>query len=301
MPAAGTAARTPPAAAVIRLLRPYQWLKNTLVFLPFLLAHEYRDFSRWSRALMAFAVFSLVASAGYILNDVLDRRADRLHPRRRFRPVASGDVSPGWAMAILIPLLAGAAALCLFLPPACALVAGGYLALAAAYSWKLKHALMADVIILGLLYTCRLFMGAAATADTVSTWLAAFSICFFLSLALCKRVSELLAWQGVNKDHAPGRRYHSQDIPALEMMAAASGFLSCLVAVFYVQSTDILRLYRHPQFLWGGVIALLYWIGRLILYTHRGQCPDDPLFFVLQDRTSLVIFVLVLVLVTLAL
>jgi 4-hydroxybenzoate polyprenyltransferase len=277
---------------LIRLLRPYQWLKNTLIFFPFLLAHEGRNPAKWGLALLAFAAFSLAASCGYVVNDILDRAQDRQHPRRRHRPVASGDVPLGWALLLPVPLLAGAALAAAFLPPVCALILVWYLAATSAYSWVLKDRLMADVITLALLYTCRLFMGANATSNVISPWLAAFSLCIFLSLALCKRVSELMTWKSLERDGPPGRKYRSDDIPLLEMMAVSSGFLGCLVAVFYVQSSDILLLYRHPQYLWVVVIALLYWITRLIIYTHRGKCPDDPIFFVLQDRTTLLVLTL---------
>jgi len=123
----------------------------------------------------------------------------------------------------------------------------------------------------------------------VSHWLLAFALTLFLSLALTKRVSELMAWQSVALDHAPGRCYRAGDAPVLEAMAVASGFLACLIMVLYIQSPEILRLYRRPEFLWVGVAALLYWLGRLFVYAHRGECPDDPLFFALQDRTTLIV------------
>ena len=96
-------------------------------------------------------------------------------------------------------------------------------------------------------------------------------------------------WWSAGCDHAPGRAYRYHDAPVLEMMAVASGFLACLIMVLYIQSPEILRLYRRPQYLWVGVVALLYWLGRLFLYAHRGQCPEDPLLFVLQDKTTLTV------------
>jgi hypothetical protein len=96
----------------------------------------------------------------------------------------------------------------------------------------------------------------------------------------------LIAWRAVALDHAPGRGYRADDAPVLESMAVASGFLACLIMVLYIQSPEILRLYRRPEFLWVGVVALLYWLGRLFIYAHRGECPDDPLFFALKDRTT---------------
>jgi len=275
------------ARHVLAILRPQQWLKNTLVFLPFLLAHDLSSVHRWLSAFLAFIAFSACASTAYVFNDVLDRYQDRLHPRRRARPLASGEMPLAAALFLPIPLLAIAVACCLFLPWQAAAVLLWYVAATAFYSAVAKERVMADVIILALLYTSRLIFGSLATGNIVSPWLAGFSLCLFLSLALCKRVSELMVWRSIDRAGAPGRNYQADDLPVLEMMAVASGFLACLIMTLYIQSPEILVLYRRPLLLWVGVIALLYWLGRLFIYTHRGKCPDDPLLFALQDRTTL--------------
>lgn len=283
------AARRPTFGAVTRTLRPYQWLKNTLVFLPFLLAHEIASAEKWGRALLMFAAFSLCASAAYVINDILDRGQDRRHPRRSLRPIASGELPLRTAIWLPAPLVAGAALCCLFLPPSCAAALAAYLGLTAFYSGAAKKLVMADVLLLAGLYLLRLIAGSLATGNVVSHWLLAFALTLFLSLALSKRVSELMTWQAASVDHAPGRGYRAADAPVLEAMAVASGFLACLIMVLYIQSPEILRLYRRPEYLWCGVVALLYWLGRLFVYSHRGECPDDPLFFALQDKTTLLV------------
>ena len=283
----------PPARAspgnLVRALRPYQWLKNALVFLPFLLAHEIGSAKKWSAALLMFAAFSLCASAGYVVNDILDRPQDRRHPQRSRRPIAAGTVPLGAALWLPPPLVALAAICCVFLPPLCSVALAVYLVLTFVYSTAAKKLVMADVILLASLYLLRLIGGSLATGNTVSQWLMAFALTLFLSLALSKRVSELIAWRSIACDHAPGRSYQAGDAPVLEMMAVASGFLACLIMVLYIQSPEILRLYRRPEYLWVGVVALLYWLGRLFVYAHRGECADDPLFFALQDRTTLAV------------
>jgi 4-hydroxybenzoate polyprenyltransferase len=286
--AAGATAR-PNARAIVRALRPYQWLKNTLVFVPFLLAHDVADARRWISAALLFLAFSFCASACYVVNDILDRPQDRLHPRRRLRPIAAGDVPLATALWLPLPLAAAAGLCCALLPPACAIAAAAYLATAIFYSGFAKNLVMADVLLLALLYLLRLMAGSAATGNVVSHWLLAFAVALFLSLALSKRVSELIAWGAADLDRAPGRKYRAADVPVLEMMAVASGFLACLIMVFYIQSPEILRLYRRPEYLWVGVVALLYWLGRLFIYSHRGECPDDPLLFAVQDRTTLAV------------
>lgn len=282
-------ARTVPAGAAFEALRPYQWLKNTLVFLPFLLAHEVAQADKWIAAGLLFVAFSLCASATYVINDIIDRAHDRRHPRRGRRPIASGALPLRPALWIPGPLLAAAGLCCAFLPPACALALGVYLAFTLLYSTAAKKLIMADVLLLAGLYLLRLIAGSAATGNVVSHWLMAFALTLFLSLALSKRVSELMAWRSVACEYTPGRAYRSGDAPILQMMAVASGFLACLVMVLYIQSPEILKLYRRPEYLWVGVVALLYWLGRLFVYAHRGECPDDPLFFALQDRPTLLL------------
>jgi 4-hydroxybenzoate polyprenyltransferase len=278
-----------PLQAVLRALRPYQWLKNTLVFLPFLLAHEIRSVEKWIAATLMFAAFSLCASAAYVINDIFDRAQDRRHPRRSLRPIASGAVPLAMALWMPLPLAALAALCCVFLPAACGLTLAVYLGLTIVYSTSAKKLIMADAMLLAGLYLLRLVAGSLATANVVSHWLLAFALTLFLSLALSKRVSELIAWRKLECGHSPGRSYRAEDVPVLEMMAVASGFLACLIMVLYIQSPEILRLYRRPAYLWVGVAALLYWLGRLFIYSHRGECPDDPLFFALQDRTTRVV------------
>lgn len=287
--------RAPAPASMVRLLRPYQWFKNTLVFVPFALSHHIRSLHTWGLACLAFLAFCSVASCAYVVNDILDREDDRQHPRKRFRPIAAGEVALEWALWLPPLLLAMAGLCCAFLPWECAAVLVWYAAAATFYSAVAKERLMADVIILALLHTSRLLMGSLATGNVVSPWLASFSLMLFLSLALCKRVSELITWQSIQYEAAPGRKYRGEDIPVLEMMAVASAFVACLIMVLYLQSGEILRLYRHPEYLWVGVVGLLYWLGRLIIYTHRGKCPDDPLFFIAQDKTTLLVLAVAVV------
>ena len=276
-------------SAVLRALRLYQWLKNGLVFLPFLLSHEVASARKWISASLLFFAFSFCASAGYVVNDIIDRRQDRLHRRRRSRPIASGALPLGVAVWLPAPLVALAGLCCVFLPPACGIALAVYLTMTVVYSTKGKDLVMADVLLLAGLYLLRLLAGGAATRDVVSHWLLAFALALFLSLALCKRVSELIEWRSVAREDAPGRKYRADDVPVLEMMAVASGFVACLIMVLYIQSPEILRLYRRPEYLWVAVVALLYWLGRLFLYSHRGECPDDPLLFAIQDKTTLVV------------
>ncbi|HZD78351.1 MAG TPA: UbiA family prenyltransferase, partial [Acidobacteriaceae bacterium] len=170
--------------ASIKAIRVHQWAKNTLIFLPLLLAHRIQS-SVVLAAVIAFVCFSLCASATYIVNDLLDIEADRQHPRKRKRTFASGDLSAAAGMAISAVFLAASfAGAVLFLPTGFLGWLILYLVTTLAYSLALKRIVILDVVVLSALYTLRMLAGAAATVTFISPWLAAFAIFIFLSLAM---------------------------------------------------------------------------------------------------------------------
>lgn len=273
--------------AHLRALRPHQWLKNLLVFLPVLAAHR-AEAGSWAAACLAFLAFSLTASSVYILNDLLDLAADRAHPRKRRRPFASGDVPilHGMAMAPLLLLAALLLAL-LALPPVFLLVLAGYYALTLAYSLALKRELVVDIVALGGLYTVRIMAGAAAAVVPLSPWMLAFSGFLFLSLAAMKRQTELVDGIRSGRERAAGRAYEAGDLPVVTMMALAAGYVAVLILALYVSSPEVRVLYAAPIWLWAACPVLLYWVSRAIMLAHRGRMTDDPIVFALRDPVSL--------------
>lgn len=274
------------AGARLRALRPHQWLKNLLVFLPALAAHDLAP-ATLAAALLAFLAFSLVASGVYVLNDLLDLAADRAHPRKRRRPFASGAVpiAQGGPMAaglLLAGLLAGAAT-------GSAAFLGTlllYWLLTLAYSLVLKRRLVIDICALAGLYTLRVMAGGAATGLPLSPWLVAFSIFVFLALAAVKRQAELVDGLASGRDRAAGRAYRSEDLPVVATMALAAGYVAVLVLALYVDSVQAGGLYGRPELLWGACPVLLYWLSRMVMLAHRGQMHDDPVVFAVQDGVS---------------
>lgn len=270
-----------------KALRVHQWLKNILVFVPLLLAHQISQFGLWVDGLLAFVSFSLCASSVYLLNDLLDLPADRHHPRKRLRPFASGDLSMIHGI-VLIPLLL----LCAFtiaafcLPTAFLIVLAGYYLLTVSYSFWLKAVVLLDAMLLAGLYTIRIIGGVAATQIGSSFWLLAFSIFLFFSLALVKRYSELLVLKQRGQLTTHGRGYRVEDLVMLMGFGVASGFLAVLVSAFYIDSNKVRTLYHHPVFLWLVPAVLLYWISRIWLITHRGGMHDDPVVFAAKDKGS---------------
>jgi 4-hydroxybenzoate polyprenyltransferase/phosphoserine phosphatase len=290
----------PLARALPRALRPHQWVKNLLLFLPLLAAHLVTDGPALAAAMLAFVAFGLTASAVYLLNDLLDLPADRRHPRKRHRPFAAGDLSLATGLALVPALLGAAALLALLLPPAFAAILAGYFVITSAYSFGLKRVPVVDVMLLAGLYTVRVVAGAAAVAIMPSFWLLAFSMFIFLSLALVKRYTELDALRARGELTASGRGWHVDDLPLVQSLGVSAGLICVLVLALYIDSTSAQALYALPEALWLVCPALLYWVSRLWLKTHRGEVHDDPVVFALRDRVSLIIGAVTALIVALA-
>lgn len=275
--------------AFVIALRPVQWLKNLLVFVPLLAGQKLGDPALLMAACMAFITFSLTASSVYLVNDLLDLAADRRHHRKAARPFASGAL-PITAGIIASPLLIGAAIGLglVFLPPIFLLVLGGYLLLTSLYSFWLKREVILDVILLAGLYTARLLAGSAATGIEPSFWLLAFSQFIFFSLALVKRYTELRLKPDDGSIIA-GRGYYAADLPVLMALGAASGMMAVLVLALYIESPATAALYAGRGWLWLIPPTFLYWVARLWMKTHRGEVHDDPVVFAARDRQSLLI------------
>ncbi|MEO6967148.1 MAG: UbiA family prenyltransferase [Rhodanobacteraceae bacterium] len=284
----------------LKALRLHQWAKNLLVFLPLLAAHRIFDLSTTWRAIAAWAIFGLCASGVYVLNDLLDLAADRAHPRKRRRAFASGALSLTQGIIVNAMLTVVAFAAALVLSPLFALVLLGYWLLTNAYSLTLKRQAIVDVLVLAGLYTLRILAGATATRIAPSFWLLAFSMFFFLSLAILKRYTELETQRRGGLLHAAGRGYHIDDLPLLTSLGVASGYLSVLVLALYIQSGNGMMLYQRPAWLWLWCPLLLYWISRAWFIAHRGHMHDDPVVFALRDRISRAVLALCVIIALIA-
>lgn len=271
---------------LVRSLRPHQWLKNVLVFLPMMAAHQF-DVATIFLALLAFVSFSLIASSVYLLNDLLDLGSDRAHPRKRLRPLASGQLPLSWGTALLPLLLLAGFAFALVIGPLFVAVIAFYCVVTTAYSFNLKRRLVVDICTLAGLYTLRLIAGSVATQIPLSVWFLAFSIFFFFSLAAMKRQAELVSAAAINRKGAQGRGYQVDDLPLIASMAVSSGYISVLVMALYLNSPTVQQLYRETAPLWGICLLLLYWISRMVMMTHRGWMHDDPVVFAAKDKISI--------------
>jgi 4-hydroxybenzoate polyprenyltransferase len=270
-----------------RAIRMHQWLKNLLLLVPALAAHQF-NLRTGAVCLIAFLSFSLCASSAYVLNDLIDLGRDRAHTTKRFRPLAAGAVPIRHGLA-LFPLLLGSSlflALLISLPFVAILAT--YYVLTLAYSLYLKRQIMIDVVTLACLYGMRVAAGGIAIDVHLSTWLIAFCIFLFCSLALAKRCIEISSRLASGAGDPKGRAYRSSDLHVLESLSAGSGFTAVLVFALYVSSPSVTMLYRYPEYLWLTSVVLVYWIGRLLILAHRGDMDDDPVAFAATDWPSLV-------------
>ena len=279
---------TSPGLAVwSQVLRVHQWLKNLLLLIPLFASHQLNQREAWVSLLFAFLALSLCASSVYIANDLLDLESDRLHPRKRNRPFASGQI-PAWIGVALAPVLVLAGL-------ALGSRVGGhflawlevYFALTCAYSWGLKRIMLVDCLTLAMLYTLRVVAGAAATGTALSFWLLAFSVFLFLSLAFVKRYAELNVQQLEGRKRAHGRAYLTSDAPLVQTLGITSGYTAALVLALYLESDAVVRLYRTPEIVWGAVPVLLFWVSWMWMQANRGNMHDDPLIHAVKDKASL--------------
>jgi 4-hydroxybenzoate polyprenyltransferase/phosphoserine phosphatase len=285
--------------AALSAMRPHQWAKNVLVFVPLIMAHAVTDLTAWGDALCMFVAFCATASGIYLINDLADLAADRQHPRKRRRPFASGA----------LPLMAGAGLGCVLLVIGFGLstlvgasaVIGIYAIASISYSLALKEFPLVDVFMLAGLYTIRVFGGGVATGHWASMWLLAFCGFLFLGLALIKRTEEMAAVARSGGDRVAGRRgYFPNDVPILQSFGCASTFASGVVLALFVGSDAASSQYAMPGLLWAIVPLILFWECRLWLSTARGHMHDDPVVYATRDWVSWIVAACIFAVVTAA-
>jgi 4-hydroxybenzoate polyprenyltransferase len=286
--------------AILAALRPHQWVKNILVFLPLLASHRILDPGASTASVVAFVAFCLCASSAYLLNDLLDIENDRAHHRKKFRPLAAGALPIPWALLLIPGLLAIAFALAMWTAPLAVAVLAFYYVATLAYSVTLKHLVLVDVFALAGLYAIRLLAGHAATGIPYSPWLLGFMTFLFLSLAFAKRHAELSRLRSSGGQRIKGRGYRAGDLEPVAMFGVAAGFMAALVMALYVTSDAVALLYAAPMLLWGLCPLVLFWVTRVWLIAHRGELHDDPIVFTLRDVTSYLVGLCAAVLVAVA-
>ena len=271
--------------ALMRALRVHHWLKNLLVFVPFVLTHQFGSPARLGAVVLAFLAFSLCASGIYLMNDLMDLTADRSHPRKRLRPLAAGDVPLACALAAIPLLIGGSLLLSRWLPANFVRILMLYLVLNIAYSLSVKRVVLLDVVLLAIFYSMRIMAGCAALNIWPSSWLLALSMFLFLSLALLKRYEELVTVRAAG-EQVSIRGYRIRDQEFVATLGICSGYAAVLLLVIYGATGAAEIHYTRHQLIWLMCPTLLYWISYLWLIARRNEMPDDPLVFAVTNRVS---------------
>ena len=284
---------------IILAMRPYQWLKNILVFVPLAVGHQLDNVHLLFNAIIAFIAFSLCASIGYLINDLLDLTADRNHVSKKNRPFASGEASLKLGLIFIFVLPVVVFSLVLLLPALYSVLMTSYFVMTFVYSFWLKKIPILDVLVLASLYTLRICAGGAAVSIMPSFWLLAFSVFHFLSLATIKRYVEIHGLMRLNQHIVIGRGYKTTDLETMRSFGVSSGYIAILVLALYINSEDIGKLYSLPEAIWFLCPLFLYWISRMWLIAGRGEMHDDPVVFAITDKisqiTGLLAFLIILI------
>lgn len=282
------------SADIPQALRVHHWTKNFLLFLPLVLSQEWHDRSLIAESLWAFACLIAVTSATYLINDIADINSDRHHWSKRNRPVASGRLPVGAALALAFVLLAAGFAGAVLLSAPFAATLFCYLVLTLAYSFGLKRVALLDTLVISILFTLRLLMGVVLLEVQRPAWLLTFSVFFFFSLAMAKRHTEVLRAAQLAPKGLVGRGYEPGDAPLTLALGTGTAIASLVVSfIFIVLEMMPANIYSHPALLSGIPAILAIWLGRIWLLAHRGQMDDDPVSFALRDWPSLMLGVLV--------
>jgi len=280
----------------VKAIRVYQWIKNSLVFVPLITSQNWYYIHKIKMSLLTIFCFSIIASAGYLLNDLLDLESDRRHLRKRKRPIAAGNVSISLAIITLFfCILVGFGISAYFsIPTFLSLLF--YFILTTSYSLVLKRFVLVDIFTLAILYTLRIIAGGVATDIPLSFWLLAFSVFIFFSLAVMKRSAEIIA-KGEKSDENKifGRGYFTDDLSFLNQIGISSGYIGIIVFALYINSSDVIKLYHSPQFLWLACLLLMFWINYLWYSTHRSKMTDDPIIFSITDKVSLLSLIMIII------
>ncbi len=277
--------------AVLKAMRPHQWVKNILLILPMIAAHRF-DLATLVPILWGIAAFSAAASSIYIVNDLLDLEADRLHPTKCRRPFASGMVPIPLGMAVFSVLALVALGIAATLNGTFLAVLLLYMATSLAYSLKLKRMRWVDVAALASLYTIRVVAGAAAGQVEVSIYMLIFIFPVFIALGCVKRLTELTL--ATSDERLPGRGYGRPDRGDL-LNVAGLGTAGALVIFFlYSVSDQGLALYPTTWILWAAMLPMALWLVRMVMLGWFGKQDYDPIVFAMRDKFGIGILMITL-------
>ena len=275
----------------LKLIRFSQWPKNFLIFLPFIMANEYSYLNIYT-GIIGFFIFSLAASTVYIFNDLLDLPLDRIHPTKKNRPIASNSVSKNKAKFILLTLMI--TSLYFGFINNVILILLVYFFLNILYTLVVKKIKFLDIILLSSFYIIRIYFGGELTEIENSIWLYIFSILAFMSLVILKRVNE------IKKYRFKTNLYSDKNFKNLKFTLILSNYTSLVFLFFFTLSNKVIEIYDYPKLLWVLLPLFFYWTKNINNFALNGKMNDDPVQFVLTNKKSLIIIILMSLIILIA-
>lgn len=277
---------------IIKIFRIHHWVKNIIILVPFFAAHQVVTLNVLQVLFFGILSFSLCASAVYIINDLFDVKSDQKDPYKKYRAFASGEISMQACILLSIFLIVISFFLAKrFVSLDFLLIVLIYFLLSSLYSAILKKFILIDCLILSILYTLRIFAGSAIIKISPSFWLIIFSIFFFLSLSFIKRFAEVS-----KKQHSTLRYgYCKSDKIFIGIVGINAGYISVLISALYLNSEKVIIFYKNHEWLWIGVIILLFWINWIWLKVYRNLIDQDPVLFTLKDPVSIITGIILLI------
>ncbi|HNY32915.1 MAG TPA: UbiA family prenyltransferase [Fibrobacteria bacterium] len=273
-----------------KTLRPHQWMKNALLFLPILSSHQLFQVRLVESTLFAFLAFSTLASLVYVGNDLFDRESDRKNPSKAKRPIASGWLSLPGALLLMLALLVATGAFASRIPWQAGVALVVYFVANIVYTVHIKRRLLADVFLLAFMYVWRIVAGSLATGIELSGWLLGFSVFLFLSLGFAKRYAEVIR-MGAASGNAAGRAWRPDDAPVLAGAGISTGVAGAIVLSLYVTGNSFSKLYASPELVTALSPLFLYWILRIWIQTCRKEMHEDPVLFAAKDKVSYLVLI----------
>ena len=268
-------------SSVIKLMRPHQYVKNIFIFLPIFFAMRITDVTALTHAFIAFIAFSLVSSSIYVLNDYFDIEADKIHPKKKNRPLASGAISKSEAKKIMLALFSLGILIILSISLKGALILAFYALMNVAYSIKIKHVSIVDMVTIAVGFVLRLFVGSAVTGIVLSKWIVIIVFLLALFLALAKRRDDVLIFL---KDGTKARKvienYNLQFLDTAMSIMASVVIVSYLL---YVTSPEVVER-LHSDYLYLTAFFVILGVMRYLQIAFVFEDSGAPTKVVLKDN-----------------
>jgi len=270
---------------MLRLLRPHQWLKNGFVFVGLLFGHAWQQGETVLAVIMAAAAFCLVSSAIYVINDLSDREADRLHPKKRHRPLAAGEVSVTQAVVIALVSAGLGGILAIAASSEVLWIVLGYAVMNLAYSWRLKQVVILDVFIIAAGFMLRILAGTIGVGIPPSSWLLLTGLMVTLFLGFAKRRSELAVMErGVEASRKVLQNY---SLPMLDLMIGVCAAGVVMSYSLYTMSAETLAIHQTDKLIYT-VPFVLYGLFRYLHLTFSSDAGEDPARDLIRDPHMLI-------------